>query len=159
MQIPLLPNRSCAVAVVVAAAWLALAGAVCADTTAHRAEVPVEQFTLDNGMTFLLVQRPQMTTVAAGWVAKVGSANERPGITGLSHFFEHMMFRARGDRHHRHHPGSAIQAEQEAVQERMREIYAEQRRRGQIADPYAPRTAPNLEPAQRSRNWSKSSGR
>ncbi|HPA95074.1 MAG: insulinase family protein [Acidobacteria bacterium] len=155
MQIPLLPNRSCAVAVVVAAAWLALAGAVCADTTAHRAEVPVEQFTLDNGMTFLLVQRPQMTTVAAGWVAKVGSANERPGITGLSHFFEHMMFK-----------GSrvigttditrdlAIQAEQEAVQERMREIYAEQRlrwRRGQIADPYAPenRTEELKELAQR----------
>ena len=84
MQIPLLPNRSCAVAVVVAAAWLALAGAVCADTTAHRAEVPVEQFTLDNGMTFLLVQRPQMTTVPAGSVAQVGPANARPGITGPS---------------------------------------------------------------------------
>src|SRR6185295_8945812 len=30
---------------------------------------------------------------AAAWVAHVGSANERPGITGLSHFFEHMMFK------------------------------------------------------------------
>ena len=32
------------------------------------AEVPVEEFTLDNGMKFLLVQRPELTTVSAGWV-------------------------------------------------------------------------------------------
>jgi predicted Zn-dependent peptidase len=31
--------------------------------------------------------------IAAGWIAKVGSVNERPGITGLSHLFEHMMFK------------------------------------------------------------------
>ena len=56
-------------------------------------EVPVETFELANGMTVLLVQRPELTTVSAGWVAHVGSANERPGITGMSHFFEHMMFK------------------------------------------------------------------
>ena len=32
-------------------------------------------------------------TIAAGWTARVGSVNERPGITGISHFFEHMMFK------------------------------------------------------------------
>jgi len=26
-------------------------------------------------------------------VARVGSVNERPGITGISHLFEHMMFK------------------------------------------------------------------
>ena len=26
---------------------------------------------------------------------KIGSCNERPGITGISHFFEHMMFNGR----------------------------------------------------------------
>ena len=31
--------------------------------------------------------------VAVGWLAKVGSVNERPGITGLSHYFEHLMFK------------------------------------------------------------------
>jgi predicted Zn-dependent peptidase len=31
--------------------------------------------------------------IAAGWVARVGSVNERPGITGISHLFEHMMFK------------------------------------------------------------------
>ena len=44
-------------------------------------EVPVETFELANGMNVLVVQRPELTTVSAGWVAHVGSANERPGIT------------------------------------------------------------------------------
>ena len=49
-------------------------------------QVPVETFELANGMNVLVVQRPELTTVSAGWVAHVGSANERPGITGMSHF-------------------------------------------------------------------------
>jgi predicted Zn-dependent peptidase len=56
------------------------------------AKVPVETFELSNGMRFLAVVRPELATVSAGWVARVGSANERPGITGMSPFFEHMMF-------------------------------------------------------------------
>ncbi|MCB9848170.1 MAG: insulinase family protein [Phycisphaeraceae bacterium] len=57
-------------------------------------QVEVEEFTLDNGMKFLLCPRhDQPNSIAAGWLAKVGSANERPGITGVSHFFEHMMFK------------------------------------------------------------------
>jgi predicted Zn-dependent peptidase len=115
------------------------------------AEVPVEEFTLDNGMKFLLVQRPELTTVSAGWVARVGSANERPGMTGISHLFEHMMFK--GTRH----IGTKdierdlqIIQEQEEIQTRIREIYAEQRaryRRGEIDDPFAPenRTPEQLE--------------
>lgn len=56
--------------------------------------VQVESFTLDNGMEFLLVPRKdQPNVIAAGWLARVGSVNERPGITGISHFFEHMMFK------------------------------------------------------------------
>ncbi len=62
---------------------------------ARAQQVEPEVFTLPNGMKFLLVPRhDQPNTVAAGWLAKVGSVNERPGITGISHFFEHMMFRA-----------------------------------------------------------------
>ncbi len=57
-------------------------------------QVSPEVFTLDNGMKFLLLPRAdQPNSIAAGWVAKVGSVNERPGITGISHFFEHMMFK------------------------------------------------------------------
>lgn len=56
-------------------------------------QVQVEEFVLENGMSFLLVPRRGDPNIAAGWIAKVGSANERPGITGLSHLFEHMMFK------------------------------------------------------------------
>jgi hypothetical protein len=44
-------------------------------------------------MKWLLYERHDAPVVATGWVARVGSANERPGITGISHFFEHMMFK------------------------------------------------------------------
>ena len=53
----------------------------------------VVEHELDNGMTLLLVPRPGDPNVAAGWVARVGSVNERPGITGVAHLFEHMMFK------------------------------------------------------------------
>ncbi len=49
--------------------------------------------TLSNGMKFLLVPEKGDPNVAAGWVAKVGSVNERPGVTGVAHLFEHMMFK------------------------------------------------------------------
>ena len=56
--------------------------------------VPVEEFVLDNGMKFLLLPRyEEPHSISVGWVAQVGSVNERPGITGISHFFEHMMFK------------------------------------------------------------------
>ncbi len=53
----------------------------------------VKEVVLDNGMRVLLVNKPGAPNIAAGWVAHVGSANERPGITGISHLFEHMMFK------------------------------------------------------------------
>ena len=56
-------------------------------------KVPVQEIVLDNGMRLLLVPRQGDPNVAAGWIARVGSVNERPGITGLSHLFEHMMFK------------------------------------------------------------------
>ena len=64
-----------------------------AGTTIAAQEVPVEEVVLDNGMTILLLPRPGDPNVAAGWVAKVGSVYERPGITGVAHLFEHMMFK------------------------------------------------------------------
>ncbi len=55
--------------------------------------VEVEELVLDNGMEFLLLPRKGDPNVAVGWVAKVGSVNERPGVTGVAHLFEHMMFK------------------------------------------------------------------
>ena len=56
-------------------------------------EVEVVEHKLDNGMTILLVPRTGDPNIAAGWIAKVGSVYERPGITGVAHLFEHMMFK------------------------------------------------------------------
>ncbi len=52
------------------------------------------EYTLDNGMKFLLMPRDeQPNVITAGWIAPVGSANERPGITGVSHLLEHLLFK------------------------------------------------------------------
>src|SRR5512141_1109570 len=56
-------------------------------------KVPVIEKQLGNGMRLLLVERHDEPTVAGGWVAHVGSSNERPGMTGIAHLFEHMMFK------------------------------------------------------------------
>ena len=56
-------------------------------------QVPVEEYRLPNGMRLLLVQRPDTPMVAAGWVARAGSADDRPGLTGLSHLMEHLLFK------------------------------------------------------------------
>src|SRR5258708_39567701 len=56
-------------------------------------QIPVQELILDNGMKVLLVQRKGSPNISAGWIAKVGSVNEHPGVTGISHLFEHMMFK------------------------------------------------------------------
>lgn len=56
-------------------------------------QVPVQEYVLENGTKLLMVPRKGDPNIAAGWVARVGSVNERPGITGISHLFEHMMFK------------------------------------------------------------------
>ena len=52
----------------------------------------VVQLQLPNGLTVLALEDHTVPSVAYYTVFKVGSRNERPGITGLSHLFEHMMF-------------------------------------------------------------------
>jgi predicted Zn-dependent peptidase len=72
---------------------LLLLASVAAAQEPPRQLVPIERFVLDNGMAFLLVDRPESPTVSAGWVASVGSADDPEGYTGLSHMLEHMMFK------------------------------------------------------------------
>lgn len=52
----------------------------------------VQSFTLKNGMKFLVAEDFSIPNANMYLFYKVGSRNEHPGITGLSHFFEHMMF-------------------------------------------------------------------
>ena len=100
--------------------------------------VPVIEATLPNGMKVLMVERHDDPTVAGGWVAHAGSANERPGMTGIAHLFEHMMFKGTptiGTTDYRQ--DKEIIAEQEKVREQIRKEEAKMRaayRRGEIDD-------------------------
>lgn len=52
----------------------------------------VHEATLSNGLRVRLVPNHQAPVVSLYTFFQVGSRNERPGITGISHLFEHMMF-------------------------------------------------------------------
>lgn len=52
----------------------------------------VQTSTLKNGMKILVQEDHTVPAVALYFFYRVGSRDERPGITGISHFFEHMMF-------------------------------------------------------------------
>jgi predicted Zn-dependent peptidase len=74
-------------------AFAALLGGFTLVLSVAAQQVPITEHTLSNGMKVLLLERHDDPSVSAGWVAHVGSANERPGITGIAHLFEHMMFK------------------------------------------------------------------
>jgi zinc protease len=72
-------------------ACFALSGAALL-RAAEPLQFPVESRTLTNGMKILVHEDHGIPNVALYLFFKVGARNERPGTTGLSHFFEHMMF-------------------------------------------------------------------
>ena len=53
----------------------------------------VVEHTLDNGLKILMVERHEVPRVVCHIYYRVGSVYEHPGITGISHFLEHMMFK------------------------------------------------------------------
>src|SRR6201982_3173879 len=75
-----------------------LLGVMCAATAmSANAESEAQQFpvatkTLKNGMKVLVQTDHSIPNIALYIFYKIGSRNEHPGTTGLSHFFEHMMF-------------------------------------------------------------------
>ena len=101
-------------------------------------KVPVVEAQLTNGMRVLMVERGDDPTIAGGWVAHVGSANERPGMTGIAHLFEHMMFkgtRTLGTKDYER--DQRIIKEQERVRGEIRQEEQKMRaafRRGEIDD-------------------------
>lgn len=55
-------------------------------------EIPYTRYTLNNGLTLLVHEDNKAPIVAVNVWYHVGSKNERPGITGFAHLFEHLMF-------------------------------------------------------------------
>jgi predicted Zn-dependent peptidase len=60
-------------------------------------EKSVTEFTLDNGMKFIAVERHEVPVVSFALHADVGGVNEAIGQTGLAHLFEHMAFKGTSD--------------------------------------------------------------
>ncbi|MEE8576134.1 MAG: insulinase family protein [candidate division Zixibacteria bacterium] len=102
--------------------------------------IDAKEYWLDNGMQVLMVERHESPTIMASIVAKVGSGNETTGITGISHLFEHMMFKGTEtigtkdivrDRE--------VMAQLDSLRELIRaeeRIMREKMRRGEIEDMY-----------------------
>ena len=56
-------------------------------------ELPVRAITLENGMRFLVLERPTAPTVAFVSTFPVGGVNEHLGSTGTAHLLEHLLFK------------------------------------------------------------------
>ena len=52
----------------------------------------IRSVTLENGLEIIVWPDHDIPNVALYYFVRAGGRNEYPGITGLSHFFEHMMF-------------------------------------------------------------------
>ena len=59
--------------------------------------IEYEKYRLANGLDVILLEDHRLPLVAVNVWYHVGPANERPGLTGFAHLFEHMMFE--GSRH------------------------------------------------------------
>src|SRR2546423_751016 len=55
-------------------------------------DFPVQEHALPNGLQVRLLPDKGLPIATLYSFFRVGSRNERPGITGISHLFEHMMF-------------------------------------------------------------------
>jgi predicted Zn-dependent peptidase len=53
----------------------------------------VTEFTLDNGMKFIVLERHQAPVVSFMIYANVGAVNEADGKTGVAHYLEHLAFK------------------------------------------------------------------
>jgi zinc protease len=59
-------------------------------------KLEVSRHQLDNGLKILIRHIPNAPVSGCWVIYKVGSRNERPGITGISHWVEHMLFKGGG---------------------------------------------------------------
>ncbi len=72
---------------------LVLVAGLVSTALAQTLEDKVTEFELDNGMKFIVVERHEAPVAFCAVAFKVGAIYERPGITGISHLLEHMLFK------------------------------------------------------------------
>src|SRR4051812_37263558 len=64
-----------------------------AEAATPAASSQIYQFALANGMQVVVIPDHRAPVVTQMLWFKVGAVDDPPGISGLAHFFEHMMFR------------------------------------------------------------------
>src|ERR1700740_3348334 len=82
-----------ALAALCAAVTLCGGGPIVLAPHKQQQEFPVVTKTLKNGMKVLVQTDHNIPNIALYIFYRIGSRNERPGTTGISHFFEHIMFK------------------------------------------------------------------
>lgn len=60
---------------------------------ADELNIPVKEYTLDNGLKVLIVERHDAPVFSAKILFKVGGVDDPVGLTGVAHMLEHMMFK------------------------------------------------------------------
>ena len=107
---------------------LLFVGNIClADDPAQDIKLNVKEFTLKNGMLFLVVERPTTPQVACRLAIRAGSALEQAGKSGVAHLLEHMMFK--GTKNFGTLDVKKDQELQEKIEEAYQVILAEERKR------------------------------
>jgi predicted Zn-dependent peptidase len=81
-------------------------------------ENQIQEFTLDNGVHFIVLENHDVPVFSFQTFLNVGSANEVRGITGLSHILEHMAFKGTSEigGNDKNKEKKAMQAEDEAFE-------------------------------------------
>jgi predicted Zn-dependent peptidase len=87
----------------------------------------VKEFQLENGMLFLVVERPATPQVACRLAIRAGSALEQSGKTGIAHLLEHMMFK--GTKNFGTLDVAKDQQLQDQIEEAYQTILSEQQKR------------------------------
>lgn len=80
-------------------------------------EEKVTEFTLDNGLHFIIIERHDAPVVSFYTHVNVGGIDEPVGNTGIAHIFEHLAFK--GD----YYVGTTDWPKEHAVIEQMDEVY------------------------------------
>lgn len=88
-----LRSRLSTTAIVASALLLTVISPLAAEDLLSGFEGRTTEHVLDNGWTFIIVERPVAPVFSFATVVDVGAAQEVPGITGLAHMFEHMAFK------------------------------------------------------------------
>lgn len=80
-------------------------------------EENVTEFTLDNGLTFIVVERPVAPVVSFATHVDVGGVDNPKGNSGIAHVFEHMAFKGT------HYVGTSNWEEESEILQEMDETY------------------------------------